>query len=234
MSVYTPQFAPLVVLAFLGTAFLVIVSLFVAFVAALRKARRLALVSVSMAAVVVFLYASVLAGFSLASRDVILPETAWKYFCEIDCHIAYSVESVQALRAGPEFGPSPESKVLIVELKTWFDPSTISAHRGNGPLTPNERKIRLIDQKGREFATSPKTEVVLRAHNLQSVSLHTPLRPGESYSSHFVFEVPEDARDLRLLVTSAEEVDVAIWGHESSPFHGKAYFRILDASSAAR
>src|SRR5215472_8888795 len=230
MSVYTPHLAPVVVLAFLGTVFLLILSIFVGLVGILRKSRRIALSGIAACVSIVVAYGSVLLGLSLLSHDVELPQGAWKYFCEIDCHIAYAVGPVQVTSA-PQ-GELVERKIVIVLLKTWFDPTTISPHRGNGPLTPSERKIRLIDRGGRQFAESPRSGALLAIEGRHTTPLRTPLRPGESYVSYLVFEVPAESRDFRLLVTSAEDLDSALWGHEVSPFHGKAYFEIRGTKSA--
>ena len=228
MSVYTPHFAPIVVLAFLGSAFLFILSLFVSVVAAFRKARHVAIASLTASVAIVFGYIAVLFAFSLLSRDTTIVPGAWKYFCEIDCHIAYSIGGVQAVSAdaGELKIGGPSREFVIVQLKTWFDPSTISAHRGDGLLMPSERKVRLIDSWGREFSESPHAAAILQAKGLYSTPLRTPLRPGESYVSYLVFQTPAETADYRLLVTSAEDLDTAIWGHEISPFHGKAYFLI--------
>jgi hypothetical protein len=228
MSVYTPHFAPIVVLAFLGSAFLLILSLFVCLVAALRKARRVAIASLRVGVAIVLAYVPILFTCAFLSRDATIVPGAWKYFCEIDCHIAYSIGEVQSISAdaGELQINGPGEKFVIVQLRTWFDPSTISAHRGDGPLMPSERKVRLIDSRGREFVESTQAVRVLQAKGLHSTPLRTPLRPGESYVSYLVFETPAGTADYRLLVASAEELDAAIWGHEISPFHGKAYFSI--------
>jgi hypothetical protein len=234
MSVHTPQLAPIVVLAFLGTAFLVMVSLLIGLVGVLRKSQPIAFGGIAAATVVSLGYGSVLVGLSLLSRDVELPQGAWKYFCEIDCPIANSVVRVQVMNPfHEELQAEPgNGKIVVVQLKTWFDPSTISPHRGNGPLMPGHRKVWLIDGKGRRFAESPKRDTLLTRDRLHSTPLHTALRPGESYDSYLVFETPLDSHDLRLLVTSTEDLDSAIWGHEISPFHGKAYFGIRGPASA--
>ena len=231
MSVYTPHFAPIVVLAFLGTTLLAILSVFVGLLGALRKSRRMATGGMAAGVVLMLVYGSILLAFSFLSRDVVLLPGAWKYFCEIDCHIAYSVGRVQTIESATaelEGGPRSE-QFAIIELKTWFDPSTISPHRGNGPLMPSERRIRLIDSGGHEHSESPQKESLLAAKGLHSTPLRTRLRPGESYVSYLVFQTPVEGKDFRVLVTSAEELDRALWGHEISPYHGKAYFQISDA-----
>lgn len=228
MSVYTPHLAPIVVLAFLGTVGVLILCAFVALIGAVRKARSVVFGGLGAGAIVLFGYASILIGLSLASRDAEIAQGAWKYFCELDCHIAYAVGGMQVTNSvGAEMQPvSARGRFAIVQVKTWFDPMTISPHRGNGPLTPNGREITLLDDRGRRFDPSAQSEPVLAVAGLHSTPLRTALRPGESYVSYLVFEIPNDARGLRLLLTSSDEEGFLIWGNESSPWHGKSYFAL--------
>jgi len=226
MSVYTPQFAPLVVLAFLGTVGLLILCAFLVLVGALRKSRSTVLGGVGAGAIILVGYTSVLLGLSLASRDIEITPGAWKYFCELDCHIAYAIGGMHVVTSvGPEMqSVSANARFAIVQIKTWFDPATISPQRGDGPLTPNRRAITLVDDRARKFVPSAKGDPVLAAARLHSTPLHTSLRPGESYVSYVVFEIPEDATGLKLLLTSSDAEGVLLWGDENSPLHRKAYF----------
>jgi hypothetical protein len=113
---------------------------------------------------------------------------------------------------------------LIVQIKSWFDPSTISPQRGNDPLLPNERKLALLDASGGTYEPFSNGQALLAATGLHSTPLNTALRPGESYISYAVFEIPSESSGLRLLLVSADEVSHVLWGHENSPFHKKAYF----------
>jgi hypothetical protein len=228
MSVYTPQLAPVVLLAFLGTMALLTLCLLAMWTGALRKSRPMVLGGMAVGLILLLGYGSILLGLSLLSRDVALTPGAWKYFCELDCHMAYSIGGVQvAPAAGPKIETVTASgRFAIVQLKTWFDPSTISPGRGNRPLTPNARTITLVDNRGRKFLPSAKSELVLAAARLHSTPLGEALRPGESYVSYVVFEIPSEAQGLKLLLTSADPEDCLIWGHESSPLHAKAYFTL--------
>jgi len=228
MSVYTPHLAPIVVLAFLGTVGLLILCVCVTLIGLLRKSRTVALGGIAAGMVILAGYVSMLLGLSWLSRDVEIPPGAWKYFCEIDCHIAYAIGGMQvATSVGPEMQPvSANGRFAIVQVKTWFDPTTISSRRGDAPLTPNGRAMTLLDDRGRRFVPSAKSESVLAAASLPSVPLRTALRPGDSYRSYVVFEIPDDAKGLKLLLTSSEEEGALIWGHENSPWHRKAYFRL--------
>ena len=228
MSVYTPHLAAIVVLAFLGTIALLLLCLLVMLTGVLRKSRPVVLGAMAAGLAILFGYASILLGLSLLSRDVALAPGAWKYFCELDCHIAYTIGGIQV---APSVGPQMQAvtangRFAIVQLKTWFDPSTISPHRGNGPLTPNERTITLLDNRGRKFLPAARSDLVLAAAGLHSTPLREALRPGESYVSYVVFEIPSEAQGLKLLLTSADREGWLIWGHERSPLHGRAYFTL--------
>jgi hypothetical protein len=54
-----------------------------------------------------------------------------------------------------------------------------------------------------------------------SAPLNTPL-PGESYWTTFVFDVPADARNPRLLISDVDLVTRLV-DHENRPLHGKIY-----------
>jgi len=176
-----------------------------------------------------------LLGTGVFSSNKSLPEGRWKYFCEPDCHIAYSVVSVRtAAMLGTETGQSQANgEFVVVRLKSWFDENSISKHRGNEPLTPVPRLVSLEDSDGRRyFPTKAKASALQDA----SKPLVQPLRPGESYLTSFVFDVARDAKDLKLLITDDDPVSVITIDHENSPFHGKIYLGLNQpaASSAAK
>lgn len=233
MSAYTPQFAPMVVLAFLGCGFLLIISVLLLVGGLIGKSRAILRLGWISGLVLLLGYGGILLGLSLVSREVVLPMGGWKYFCEIDCHVANSVSGLQTMAsAGPETQQvAGTDKFVVIQLKTWFDPTTISAHRGNGPLTPNGRVVRLQDSSGRFHEQSAREDNVLAALGLASTPLRTALRPGESYVSYLVFEVPATASGLRLLLTSADEVNALLWGDENSVWHKKISFRLEPESN---
>jgi hypothetical protein len=228
MSEFMPHFAPIVVLMFLGTIFLIGISFLVLFYGAVRRSAFFAKLSACALLTVVIAYFLLLSGVSFASTEVVLPAGGWKYFCEIDCHLAYSIANVQtAASLGPELQPvSARGKFVIVRVKTWFDEHTISAHRGNGPLTPNRRKVVLVDDTGQSFEPSTEGLAALARHGGAFTPLTQPLRPGESYLTDFVFDVPKDARGLRLLITEDDPETRFVIGHENSLLHKKVYFRV--------
>jgi len=215
-SVFVPPLAPLVLLAFLGAGFLLFgLAVAAAISAAARRgelARRLAATALAVG----YVYAVLLFAASAASHDRILPVGDSKIFCEIDCHLAYSIASASA--------PAPAR--LAVSVRTWFDPSTTASFRGNAPLTPNPRTVYLVDAAGRRLAPSPAATRDWEAKQGPSAPFDQPLRPGEGATTTFVFEVPPDFRGPRLFVGDPPGVESALIGHENSPGHGKAYFAL--------
>jgi hypothetical protein len=67
-----------------------------------------------------------------------------------------------------------------------------------------------------------------------STPLTTPLRPGESYTTDFVFDVPRDARGLRLSITEDDPETRLVIGHENSLFHKKIYLGVDSAASLTK
>src|SRR5262245_21372241 len=103
MSAFMPHLAPIVVLLFLGTIFALGISLLILFYGAVRRSAFFAKLGAGAAIAIATGYLFLLSGVSLASSEQTLPPDSWKYFCEIDCHLAYSLVSAQtAARLGPE------------------------------------------------------------------------------------------------------------------------------------
>ena len=229
------QLTLLSVAAFFGTVFVLAVCVLAAVILSARGARRIAAFAAGTALAILFGYTGVLLGFSLLSREVILPLGERKYFCEIDCHIANSVTEARLISPpDPELAPPLQNQLILVQVRTWFDPSTISEHRGNAPLTPNPRTIFLRDSFGHSFEASPRQERILSALHLDSISMRTPLRPGESYVSYFVFETPAGTRGVRLGLQASAPEEALLWGNELSPLHKKTYFDLFSAPEQSR
>src|SRR2546422_8264058 len=226
MVEFMPHLAPVVVLLFLGTIFLIGVSFLLLFYGAVRRSPLVTRVGGGAALTITAGYFILLTGVSFASSEKVLPPGGWKYFCEIDCHIAYSLIGVQTAGAlGPEMQQvAAHGKFVVVQVNTWFDERTISAHRGNGPLTPNRRKILLVNDRGWGFAPSSVGQMAFDRINGPSRPLTQALRPGESYTTEFVFDVPKDAQGLRLLITEDDPETRFVIGHENSLLHKKIYF----------
>ena len=233
MPEFTAHFVPIVALLFYGTILLIGISFLVLFYGAVRRSAFFAKLGAGAILIVPVGYLLLLSGVSVASSEKVLSAGGWKVFCEIDCHIWYSVAGMQVAAAlGPEMQQvSANGEFVLVRLKTWFNENTISAQRGNRPLVPGPRRVVLVDDSGRSFGVSSKGQAALAALGGSSTPLDQALRPGESYTTDFVFDVPKDARGLRLLITDGDSATHLVIGHENSLLHKKIYFSLDGAPS---
>jgi len=203
--------APLAVMGFLAAS----IGLFAAIAAVLlfwfARKPRLARLAGFVIAGGAAIYFALLFGFSASSRETLLSRGQEKYFCEIDCHLAYSVLDVKRK------DDSPTSDYLVI-LRTRFDETTTSPNRPkDAPLTPSPREVRLLDADGHPY------DVVSSA----GTSLMTSLTPASSYTTLLEFRVPKDARGLRLLIeTIPGWPDHFVIGDENSLGHKKTYFAL--------
>jgi hypothetical protein len=210
--------APVGALALLGTSFLFVVAAIVLIQSVIvRKWRRAKFVSVVMLAICT-LYLGAILIFALASREKVLTRGEEKHFCEIDCHLAYSIANVQQAKTlgAARNQSSAQGAYTIITIKTRFDETTIAPWRGNGLLYPNSRELTLIDERGNRYGATSQS----------GTPLTTPLRPAESYTTDLVFDLPTDARAAKLLINEGEWITHFVIGHENSPLHKKTSFEI--------
>ena len=200
--------APLAVVGFLaaiGGFFLALASVLIFWFARKPKFARISAITTAVCAVVYF---ALLFGFSAGSRETVLAHGQEKYFCEIDCHLAYSVLDAKTQPDGH----------LVITLRTRFDETTTSPNRPkDAPLTPSPREVRLIDSAGRTYAPVASA----------GTPLLTPLKPAESYTTQLEFNLPKDATGLRLLINTIPQwPDHVVIGDENSWLHKKTYFAL--------
>jgi hypothetical protein len=218
--------APFAVLAFLGLAFSEVVALGFAAVLMLKRRARFARLVLAGAAAAAVVYIVALLGLSAASREQVAGRGDEKYFCEVDCHLAYSVLGVSEARSlgNGDDRAAARSVFRVVTLRVRFDPETISRNRPRDmALTPNSRFVRLVDASGMIYRQDPAGQRALETVEGPPIPLTRSLQPGESYVTRLVFDVPEGARDLRLLLTEASPVTRFLIGHENSLFHKKVF-----------
>jgi hypothetical protein len=233
MEYYEPNHAHFVALAFLMTGFVGFVGTVLMFGALLTRrwepARKILIALVALSC----LYGMTVLAASLASHEKIVLAGGRKYFCELDCHLAYSVTSVQTAKTlgSGEMQATAAGVFYVVTLQTFFDPETTSVNRGNGVLHPNLRMIRILDDAGKSYAPSLEGTRVLDAPAAKMVPLDQPLRPGDSYETTLVFDLPPDTPNPRLWLTDPELVNWLLIGHENSFFHKKVYFALESAKA---
>jgi|ERR1051325_1954615 hypothetical protein len=210
--------APVGVLALLGTGFTFFVAAVVLIHSLIvRKRVRVKVMSLAMT-VIAGTYLAAMLIFSLTSHEKVLAQGEEKHFCEIDCHLAYSVIKV---RQAKTIGDAPHQtathgQFTIITIKTRFDETTISPRRGNAWLTPNSRALTLVDDRGNRYGPSA----------LLGTPLTNALRRGESYTTEAVFDLPAGVKSATLLINEGDWITRLVIGHENSPLHKKTRFQI--------
>jgi hypothetical protein len=220
--------APLGVMAFLGTGFVLLVTgLFLLYSLVGRRLGRAKLVVIALV-VVASIYLALILIFSVASSEKVLPRGQEKHFCEIDCHLAYSIIDT---RQAKTIGHAPNQVTAsgaftVVTIKTRFDETTINSARGNGLLYPNNRVLTVVDEQGRKYAPSSEAQRGLDASGAGGTPIATPLRPGESYTTSVAFDLPADVKNATLLINEGAWETHLIIGHENSPLHAKTRLQL--------
>jgi hypothetical protein len=158
------------------------------------------------------LYGTLFLGASLTSTTRVLAPGQEKLICEVDCHLAYAVVGADTMSTYQ--GRRARGVFHIVAVQVRFDSSTIASWRPRDlPVSPNSRTIALIDGAGHRYPAAAD-------------SFQRSLIPGQSYRTHVLFDVPADATDLRLALTSGDWPTRLMIGHENAFLHGKGLFRL--------
>jgi len=203
--------APLAVVGFLAASGLLVCGAAAAFIFWFARKPRFVRTTALVVAATSVLYLALLLGFSATSHSTTLARGQEKYFCEIDCHLAYSIVDVTTQ-------PEATSIHYLITLRTRFDETTTSPNRPkDAPLTPSPREVRLIDSAGHQY--SPVSA--------SGVPLLTPLKPSESYTAALEFTLPANATGLKLLISTAPAwPDHVVIGDENSWLHKKTYLAL--------
>jgi len=210
--------APIGALALLGTGFILFVGLILLIHALIVRKGRRAKIFLPMILMIGFAYFAVMLIFSLLSHDKLLARGEEKHFCELDCHLAYSItKTQQAKTIGDTTNQSTAQGLFtIVTIQTRFDETTISPRRGNGLFYPNSRALTLVDERGNRYAAVAQS----------GMPLTTPLRPGETYTTEVAFDLPSDTKNATLLLNESDWITHLVIGHENSPLHKKTSFQL--------
>lgn len=210
--------APIGALAFLGTGVLILVTVLSLVVSLIARKFRFSRVALTAMLVIAGAYLAAILGFSLASHEKVLARGEEKHFCELDCHLAYSVVNTRQTKT---FGDAPnqttaQGQFTVITIKTRFDETTIAPWRGNGLLYPNSRVLILVDEGGNRYAPVSQS----------GTPLVSPLRPSESYTTDVAFDLPANAKPTKLLINERDWITHWVIGHENSPLHQKAIFQL--------
>jgi hypothetical protein len=225
--------APIAVMGLLAAVLGLCLSAAVIAGALLMRRRKIAIGMVVAASLGAIFYAAILLGLSLLSQDRVLAPGAEKYFCEIDCHLAYAVVDVQKTRilgSGPT-AATAGGVFYVVSLRTRFDENTIGPQRPRtAPLTPNPRNVELVGTNGESYGLSTAGQAALSSEKANP-SLMTPLIPGEQYVTRLVFDAPANLSDPRLLLTSEGWDTHWMIGEENSWLHKKTWLGLGNISA---
>ncbi len=168
-------------------------------------------------------YGALLLLFSWFSRERTLARGEEKYFCELDCHLAYSVQGVERVKTIGEV--TAKGEYYVVTVRARFDESTTAPWRPRDvSLTPDRLDFVVIDNHGPALPQSSSGQNAWDALHGTPTPLLDPLRPGESYESTLVFDVPAEMQSPRLLACFAVFPTQVLIGDESSFLHKKTYF----------
>jgi len=220
--------APVGAMALLGTGFLLFLAALVLIQSlVVRRTGRAKIVLLGMV-VVAGVYLAAILIFSLTSHEKVLARGEEKHFCEIDCHLAYSVAGTRQAKTlgSPPNQTTAQGIYAIITINTRFDETTIASGRGDGLLYPNSRVLTLMDERGNKYPPSSEAQRALKTAQSSSNPFTTPLRPGESSTTTLVFDLPADAKPSTLLINEGEWVTHLVIGHENSPFHHKTRFQL--------
>jgi hypothetical protein len=215
--------APIGVLAFLATAFVLFVLILGLLVSLIARRFVVTKLTLAGAVSVAVLYLGAMLLFSFVSSNRVLARGQEKHFCEVDCHLAYSVVDLNLTKT---LGSGPQQKnatglYYLVTIKTRFDEKTISPTRGDGPLTPNPRTLAIVDANGCRYLPASDTQSLLQQSGRGGTPITTPLRPGEAYTTVFAFDLPADISNPVLLINESDWITHFIIGHENSLAHKK-------------
>lgn len=156
--------------------------------------------------VVLFLLASLTSG----TRELAVGQE--KHICEVDCHLAYAVTGVRTARQWED--RTAQGTFYVVTVRVRFDSETIAPWRPrNVPLSPNGRTVALVDGQGRRYPAAAD-------------ALNRQLVPGQEYTTDFVFDLPADATNPRLILASGDWPTHFMIAHENAFLHGKVVFRL--------
>jgi hypothetical protein len=171
----------------------------------------------------VAVYAGVLLAVSLASRPKILQ------MGETQCFDDWCISVERAARQS-QVGKSP----TVVNARGIYYVVTVRVSNAARRTAQRETDVGvcLIDLAGHRYYPSPQGQIALDATASGGQDLTTKMPPGGSFERTVLFDVPEDAADLGLVVTHGLFPGALIIGDSQSLLHAPTVVRLdkLEAS----
>jgi hypothetical protein len=169
------------------------------------------------------LYAALLLAVALSSREAVVPLHHEKFFCDVDCDLAFSVAEVRTTKS---LGQSTAKGIYyVVSVKARSDAVQARVRLGSAVA-------RVITDGGRAFEVSREGQAALDRTQDAGIPLTRELDPGTSRVTELVFDLPTDARNPRLLIGGGGWVTRFLIGDENSPFHRKVVFLLAEKGAA--
>jgi hypothetical protein len=84
----------------------------------------------------------------------------------------------------------------------------------------------VVDVQGKQYFPYANAERLLQGLNQAGMPFTTPLRPGETYQTTVVFDLPADIQSPTLLIHEGEPETRFVIGHENSLLHKQTRFQI--------
>jgi len=220
--------APIGALLLLGTVVALLLITLVLLYALIAKKTLLGRLAFLTLATVAGVYVGLMLIFSWSSSNRVLVRGQEKYFCEIDCHLAYSVVDVRQTKSlgNPAQPLNASGMFYMIIVRTRFDETTISSLRGDGPLSPNPRLVAIVDSTGSRFEVSQAAQALVEQSAPEGTPMDSPLRPGESYTSTLIFDLPPTVHAPVLLINEGDWITRFVIGNENSLAHKKTVFQI--------
>jgi hypothetical protein len=114
----------------------------------------------------------------------------------------------------------------VIAVRSHFNKRTIGPRRGDRPLHPDPPTLTVIDGSRHSYPVSSAGQQAGEAAHGQSHSLGEPLRPGERFETTWVFDVPAEAKNLRMFAGWYEFPSYLMIGDEASRRHKKTYLAL--------
>jgi hypothetical protein len=204
--------APLSVLGFLAAfagLFLAVASVLIFWLARKPKFARISAIAAGAAAVVFFILRL---SFSVASGETALAYGREKYFCEIDCHLAYS---------DLEAHTRPDV-CFVITVRNRFDETATSRTRPKMPRWLRPR-VKRASSTAPDARTLPSPAPALRCALRAGPPAPTP------HNSNSISR--KNATGLRLLITTLPQwPDKLVIGDENSWLRQKTYLALSRSS----